>query len=41
LDLSILKDEAHESLQIRKGNEWPKDVEKDNVAITPWDMINE
>ena len=41
LDLSIPKDKAHEPLQIKKGKDRPKDVEKDNMTITPWDVINE
>lgn len=41
IDLSIPHDKAHEPLPIKKGKERPKDVEKDNTIITPWDVINE
>lgn len=41
IDLSLPKDKAHEPLPIKKGKERPKDVEKDNVTTTPWDVISE
>ena len=41
IDLSIPHDKASEPLPIEEGKERPKDVEKDNTIITPWDMINE
>lgn len=41
IDLSIPKDKAHEPLRIKKGKARPKDVEKDNTIVTPWDVINE
>ena len=41
IDLSIPEDKAHEPLPIKKGKDRPKDVEKDNTIITPWDVINE
>jgi len=41
IDLSIPKDKAHEPLQIKEGKERPKDEEKDNTTLTPWDVISE
>lgn len=41
IDLSIPKDTAHRPLAIKKGKERPKDEEKDNSTLTPWDVISE
>ena len=41
IDLSIPKDKAHRPLAIKKGKERPKDEEKDNSTLTPWDVISE
>ena len=41
IDLSIPKDKAHKPLPIKKDKERPKDSEKDNETITPWDVISE
>lgn len=41
IDLSIPKDKAHQPLKIKKGKERPKDEEKDNMTLTPWDVISE
>ena len=41
IDLSIPKDKAHEPLPIEKEKERPKDSEKDNTTLTPWDVISE
>ena len=41
IDLSVPKDRAHEPLKIKKGKERPKDEEKDNTTVTPWDVISE
>ena len=41
IDLSIPKDKAHRPLKIKKGKERPKDEEKDNTTLTPWDVISE
>ena len=41
IDLSIPKDRAHKPLKIKKGKERPKDEEKDNSTVTPWDVISE
>ena len=41
IDLSIPKDKAHQPLKIKKGKERPKDEEKDNSTLTPWDVISE
>ena len=41
IDLSIPRDRAHKPIKIRKGKERPKDEEKDNTTLTPWDVISE
>ena len=41
IDLSIPKDRAHKPLPIKKDKERPKDSEKDNTTLTPWDVISE
>jgi len=41
IDLSIPKDRAHKPLLIEKDKERPKDSEKDNTTLTPWDVISE
>ena len=41
IDLSIPKDRAHKPLPIKKAKERPKDSEKDNITLTPWDVISE
>lgn len=41
IDLSIPKDKAHQPLKIKKGKARPKDEEKDNATLTPWDVISE
>jgi hypothetical protein len=41
LDLGIPKDEAHEPLPITNDTNRPKDEDKDNKQITPWDVISE
>ena len=41
IDLSIPKDKAHQPLKIKRGKERPKDEEKDNTTLTPWDVISE
>ncbi|HET6767247.1 MAG TPA: hypothetical protein VFH08_07610 [Chitinophagaceae bacterium] len=41
IDLSIPEDKAHRPLKIKKGKERPKDEEKDNTTLTPWDVISE
>ena len=41
IDLSIPKDKAHKPLPIKKDKKRPKDSEKDNETITPWDVISE
>jgi len=41
IDLSVPKDKAHQPLKIKKGKERPKDEEKDNTTLTPWDVISE
>lgn len=41
IDLSVPKDKAHRPLKIKKGKERPKDEEKDNMTLTPWDVISE
>lgn len=41
IDLSIPKDKAHKPLPIKKVKERPKDSEKDNTTLTPWDVISE
>ena len=41
IDLSIPKDKAHKPLPIKKNKARPKDSEKDNETITPWDVISE
>lgn len=41
IDLSIPRDKAHKPLPIKKDKERPKDSEKDNETITPWDVISE
>lgn len=41
IDLSVPKDNARQPLKIKKGKERPKDGEKDNTTLTPWDVISE
>ena len=41
IDLSLPHDHAHEPLLIEEDKERPKDSEKDNKTITPWDVISE
>jgi len=41
IDTSIPGDEAHEPLPVEEKKERPKDAEKDNETITPWDVISE
>ena len=41
IDLSIPKDSAHKPLPIKETKERPKDSEKDNTTLTPWDVISE
>ena len=41
IDLSIPKDKAHKPLPIKKGKGRPKDSEKDNTTLTPWDVVSE
>lgn len=41
LDFGIPKDHAHEPLPISNDPERPKDEDKDNKKITPWDVISE
>ncbi len=41
IDMSIPKDKAHKPLPIKKTKERPKDSEKDNAHITPWDVVSE
>ena len=41
IDLSVPKDRAHKPLPIKKDKERPKDSEKDNTTLTPWDVISE
>jgi hypothetical protein len=41
IDLSLPKDKAHEPLPIKNDKERPKDEDKDNTIITPWDVISE
>ena len=41
IDLSVPGDEAHEPLSIEEDKERPKDSEKDNNTLTPWDVISE
>ena len=41
IDLSVPKDRAHQPLKIKKSKERPKDEEKDNTTLTPWDVISE
>ena len=40
IDTSIPKDKAHEPLPITSNKDRPKDAEKDNTIITPWDVIS-
>ena len=41
IDLSVPKDRAHKPLPIKKDKKGPKDSEKDNSTLTPWDVISE
>ena len=41
IDLSVPKDRAHKPLPIKKDKKRPKDSEKDNTTLTPWDVISE
>jgi len=41
IDLSIPRDKAHKPLPIKEGKERPKDSEKDNTILTPWDVVSE
>jgi hypothetical protein len=41
IDLSVPKDRAHKPLPIKKDKKRPKDSEKDNSTLTPWDVISE
>jgi hypothetical protein len=41
IDLSLPHDNAHEPLAIPEKKERPKDEEKDNDTLTPWDVISE
>lgn len=41
IDLLLPKDKAHEPLAIKADKERPKDADKDNAVITPWDVISE
>ena len=41
IDLSIPKDRAHQPLPIKDEKERPKDSDKDNTIMTPWDVISE
>lgn len=41
IDLSLPKDRAHKPLPIKNDKERPKDSEKDNTTLTPWDVISE
>ena len=41
IDLSLPKDRAHKPLPLKKDKERPKDSEKDNSTLTPWDVISE
>lgn len=41
IDLSLPKDKAHKPLSIKNDKERPKDADKDNTIITPWDVISE
>jgi hypothetical protein len=41
IDLSVPKDRAHKPLPIKKQKKRPKDSEKDNSTLTPWDVISE
>ena len=41
IDLSLPKYKAHEPLPIKNDKERPKDADKDNTIITPWDVISE
>ena len=41
INTSLPTDEAQKPLEIEEGKERPKDSEKDNKHITPWDVISE
>lgn len=41
IDLSLPIDRAHQPLPIKSDKERPKDADKDNTVITPWDVISE
>lgn len=41
IDLSIPKDKAHKPLPVKRDKKRPKDSEKDNATLTPWDVISE
>lgn len=41
IDLSVPKDRAHKPLPIKKGKQRPKDSQKDNTTLTPWDVVSE
>jgi len=41
IDLSVPGDSAHAPLKVKKGKERPKDEQKDNATLTPWDVISE
>ena len=41
IDLSLPKDKAHKPLPIKADKERPKDSDKDNTVMTPWDVISE
>jgi len=41
IDLGIPKDKAHKPLPISNDTERPKDEDKDNKIMTPWDVISE
>jgi hypothetical protein len=40
IDSSLPADQAHEPLEISNDTERPKDEDKDNKTITPWDVIS-
>jgi hypothetical protein len=41
IDTSLPGNKAQQPLEIKEGKERPKDAEKDNKTITPWDVISE
>jgi len=41
IDSSLPTDEGQQPLEIKEDKERPKDAEKDNKTITPWDVISE